>query len=50
MNLLGFSKYVINPGYDKSDLAPQINKTKYLKFLVILLIIRMKITFLVIFL
>ena len=24
MNLLGFSKYVINPGYNRSDLIPQI--------------------------
>ena len=31
MNLLGFSKYVINPGYNKSDLIPNIDKTKYLK-------------------
>ena len=31
MNLLGFSKYVINPGYNRSDLIPQIDKTKYLK-------------------
>ena len=29
--LLGFSKYVINPGYNRSDLIPQIDKTKYLK-------------------
>ena len=31
MNLLGFSKYVINPGYNRSDLTPQIDRTKYLK-------------------
>ena len=31
INLLGFSKYVINPGYNRSDLAPNIDKTKYLK-------------------
>ena len=31
MKLLGFSKYVINPGYNRSDLIPQIHKTKYLK-------------------
>ena len=31
MNLLGFSKYMINPGYNRSDLIPQIDKTKYLK-------------------
>ena len=31
MKLLGFSKYVINPGYNRSDLTPQIDKTKYLK-------------------
>ena len=29
MKLLGFSKYVINPGYNRSDLIPQIDKTKY---------------------
>ena len=30
MNLLGFSKYVINPGYNRSDLImPNIDKTKY---------------------
>ena len=31
MKMLGFSKYVINPGYTRSDLIPQIDKTKYLK-------------------
>ena len=31
MNLLGFSKHVINPGYNRSDLIPNIDKTKYLK-------------------
>ena len=31
MNLLRFSKYVINPGYNRSDLIPQIDETKYLK-------------------
>ena len=31
MNLLGFSKYVINHGYNISDLIPRIDKTKYLK-------------------
>ena len=31
MNLLGFSKYAINPDYNRSDLIPQIDKTKYLK-------------------
>ena len=31
MKLLGFSKYVINPGYNRSDLILQIDKTKYLK-------------------
>ena len=30
MKLLGFSKYVINPGYNRSDLILQIDKTKYL--------------------
>ena len=31
MNLLGFSEYVINPGYNRSDLIPKIDKIKYLK-------------------
>ena len=31
MKLLGFSKYVINPGYTRSDLIPNIDKTKYFK-------------------
>ena len=31
MKLLGFSKYIINPGYNSSDLIPNIDKTKYLK-------------------
>ena len=31
MKLLGFSKYIINPGYNRSDLIPQIDKIKYLK-------------------
>ena len=31
MKLLGFSKYVINPGYNRFDLIPQIGKTRYLK-------------------
>ena len=31
MYLLGLSKYVINPGYNRSDLALKIDKTKYLK-------------------
>ena len=31
INLLEFSKYVINPGYNRSNLIPQIDKTKYLK-------------------
>ena len=31
MNLLGFSKYVINPGYNRSDLIPNIDKAEYLK-------------------
>ena len=31
MKLLGFSKYVINPGNNRSDLIPQIDKTKCLK-------------------
>ena len=29
--LLGFSKHVINLGYNRSDLIPNIDKTKYLK-------------------
>ena len=31
MNLLGFSKHVINSGYNRSDLTPRIDRTKYLK-------------------
>ena len=31
MNLLGFSKYIIDPGYNRSDLIPKIDRTKYLK-------------------
>ena len=31
MKLLGFSKYVINPGYNRSDKIPNIDKTKYCK-------------------
>ena len=31
MDLLGFSKYVINPGYNRSDKIPNIDRTKYLK-------------------
>ena len=31
MNLLGFSQYVINPGYNRSNLIPNVDKTKYLK-------------------
>ena len=31
MKLLGFSKYVINPGYNRSNLIPNIDLTKYLK-------------------
>ena len=31
MKLLGFSKYVRNSGYNRSDLIPQIDKTKYIK-------------------
>ena len=31
MDLFGFSKYVINHGYDRSDSIPNIDKTKYLK-------------------
>ena len=31
MNLLGFNEYVINPGYNKSNLTPRIDRTKYLK-------------------
>ena len=30
-DFLGFSKYIINPGYNRSDLIPNIDKTKYLK-------------------
>ena len=35
MNLLGFSEYVINPGYNRSNLTPRIDRTKYQKFIVI---------------
>ena len=31
MKLLGFSKYAINAGYNRSDLIPNIDSTKYLK-------------------
>ena len=31
MRLLGFSKYIIESGYNRSDLIPNIDKTKYLK-------------------
>ena len=31
MNLLGFSKYAINSGYNRSDLIPKVDNTKYLK-------------------
>ena len=31
MTLLGFSKYVINPGYNRYDSFPNIDNTRYLK-------------------
>ena len=31
MQILGFSKYRVNPGYNRSNLIPNIDKTKYLK-------------------
>ena len=31
MNLLGFSKYIINPGYNRNDKTANIDRTKYLK-------------------
>ena len=31
MKLLGFSKYLITPGYNRSDLIPQFDKAIYLK-------------------
>ena len=31
MNLFGFSKYVFNEGYHKSDLTPNVDKVKFLK-------------------
>ena len=31
MNLLRFSECVINPGYNRSNLTPRIDRTKYLK-------------------
>ena len=30
-NLFGFSKYILNPGYNRSDLIATIDRTKYLK-------------------
>ena len=35
MRLLGFSKYIINPGCNRSNLSPQIDRTKYLKIIAI---------------
>ena len=29
MNLLGFSEYLINPGYNRSDKIPNIDRTKF---------------------
>ena len=29
--MLGFSKYILNPGYNRSDLIANIDRTKYLK-------------------
>ena len=49
-NLFGFSKYVINPGYNRSDLIPQIDKTKYLKIYCNIVNNKMIMNFLVIFL
>ena len=31
LQLLGFSEYIINSGYNRRDLTPQIDRTKYLK-------------------
>ena len=31
MNLFGFSNYVFNEGYHRSDLIPNVNKVKFLK-------------------
>ena len=31
MNLFGFSKYVFNEGYHRSDLIPNVDKVKFLK-------------------
>ena len=31
MNLFGFSKYVFNEGYHRSDLTPNVDKVKFLK-------------------
>ena len=31
MQMLGLSKYIISPGHNRSDLIPQIDKTKYIK-------------------
>ena len=31
MNLFGFSKYVFNEGYHRSDLIPNVDKVNFLK-------------------
>ena len=31
MNLFGFSKYVFNEGYHRSDLIPNVDKENFLK-------------------
>ena len=33
MNLFGFSKYVFNEGYHRSDLIPNVDKVKFLNIL-----------------
>ena len=31
MELLGFSNYIINPGFNRSNLVPNVDRTRYLK-------------------
>ena len=31
MNLFGFSKFILNEGYHRSDLTPNVDKIKFLK-------------------
>ena len=36
MNLFGFSKYVFNEGYNRSDLIPNIDKVKFSKIYIVI--------------